>query len=70
MGIRLPGGNHHHLLLRGRFQLFDVLVAYSDNGRIPSDTLEVGQYPSNPWGFHDMYGNTLEWTADWHTYYL
>ena len=43
---------------------------YSDNGRIPRDSLEVGQYPSNPWGFHDMYGNTLEWTADWHTYYL
>ena len=43
---------------------------YSDNGRIPSDTLVVGQYPSNPLGFHDMYGNTLEWTADWHTYYL
>ena len=43
---------------------------YSDNGRIPRDSLEVGQYPSNPWGFHDMYGNTLEWTAAWYTYYL
>jgi formylglycine-generating enzyme required for sulfatase activity len=43
---------------------------YSDNGKIPRDSLEVGQYPSNSWGFHDMYGNTLEWTADWYTYYL
>ena len=31
-----------------------------------SQTRDVGQYAANPWGFFDMHGNVLEWTADWH----
>ena len=27
-------------------------------------TADVGQYSANPWGFFDMHGNVLEWTAD------
>ena len=27
-------------------------------------TRNVGQYPANPWGFFDIHGNVLEWTAD------
>ena len=27
-------------------------------------TIDIGQYAANPWGFFDMHGNVYEWTAD------
>jgi formylglycine-generating enzyme required for sulfatase activity len=31
---------------------------------------EVGSYPANAWGFHEMHGNTWEWLEDlWHENY-
>ena len=33
------------------------------------ETRDVGQYAANPWGFFDMHGNVIEWTADWYEEY-
>ena len=42
------------------------MANYNSHGSTPFSYRDVGHYPPNPWGFHEMSGNAAEWVADWY----